>query len=205
MKSRIALIFITLMATSFSFAQSDLDQSQNATQTQFSQQQSSMKKPRVRVYDPISSEGFRVGLELPMLSADLKSGSSSISQKLDQVLGVSLGYAKLRIRELGWTTNLSYLDIKNNGASNALVRIDGNLAYAFNRNFNTKAGLNVSNLTKGDANAGVGFQAGLGVQMNKSVGIDLAYTQMNQTGTSSFGNSVNLTESGVELGLNGTF
>jgi hypothetical protein len=99
------------------------------------------------------------------------------------------------------------MDIKNEGSSTGLARIDGNLAYAFTSIVNVKGGLNISKFTKSetsDYNAGIGFQGGVGVQLTRNFGMDLGYTQMNQSGSSD-GVKVDLKEAGIEIGLNGTF
>lgn len=192
MKTKIALLLATAFVASTSFAQNT----------------STAKMP---TDDGISSKGFRVGIVKPMLEADIKASYQGQSfgnkEKLDEALGFSLGYASLPVQELGWTANATYMDIKNNGESTGLARIDGNLAYAFTSIINVKGGLNVSKLTKSESSkydAGIGFQGGVGVQLTKNFGLDLGYTQMNQSGSSD-GVKVDLKEAGVEIGLNGTF
>lgn len=173
----------------------------------FAQNTSTAKMPT----DGMSSKGFRIGIVKPMLEADIKASyqgqSFGAKEKLDEALGLSLGYASLPVQELGWTANATYMDIKNEGSSTGLARIDGNLAYAFTSIVNVKGGLNISKLTKSENSkydAGIGFQGGVGVQLTRNFGLDLGYTQMNQSGSSE-GVKVDLKEAGVEIGLNGTF
>lgn len=127
---------------------------------------------------------------------------------MDSALGLSLGYASLPVQELGWTSNFTYMDIKNEGTTTGAVRADGNLAYAFNKTANIKGGLNLSKLTSGSnsnkLNPALGFQSGLGVQLTKNFGLDVGYTEMNQSGSID-GVSVDLKEKGMEIGVNGTF
>lgn len=147
-----------------------------------------------------------------MLSADIKASyqgySASNSETLDSALGFSLGYASLPVQELGWTSNLTYMDIKNESATTGAVRLDGNLAYAFTQIANFKGGINFSKLTSGSnsskLNPGIGFQGGLGVQLTKNFGLDVGYTEMNQSGSID-GLQVDLKEKGMEIGVNGTF
>ena len=193
MKKKITVLLATVLVASTSFAQNT----------------STAKMP---TNDGISSKGIRIGIVKPMLDVDLKASyqgqSSSNKERLDDTLGFSLGYASLPVQKLGWTTNATYMDIKNEGSSTGLARIDGNLAYAFTSIINFKGGLNVSKLTSGEDhnkfNAGIGFQGGVGVQLTKNFGLDLGYTQMNQSGSFE-GLKVDLKEAGVEIGLNGTF
>ncbi len=178
--------------------------------TSFGQSSSPTK---VSVVDErISTSGFRVAIVKPMLSAEMKASykgfASASSETLDSALGLSLGYASLPFQELGWSSNFTHMDIKNNGTTTGLVRADGNLAYAFNKTVNIKGGLNLSKMTSGwnstRLNPVLGFQGGLGIQLTKNFGLDLGYTEMNQSGSidEAF---VELKEKGTEIGVIGTF
>ncbi|MBX7231332.1 MAG: hypothetical protein K1X29_04510 [Bdellovibrionales bacterium] len=191
MKTKITVLLATVLVASTSFAQNTL----------------TAKMP---TNDGISSKGFRIGVVKPMLEADYKLSYQGQHLEIEEnleALGFSLGYASLPVQELGWTTNATYMDIKSEGGSVGLARIDGNLAYAFTSIINVKGGLNVSKFTSREISkydAGIGFQGGVGVQITKNFGLDLGYTQMNQSDSVN-GVKVNLKESGVEIGLNGTF
>ena len=162
----------------------------------------------------ISARGLRLGIVKSILDMNIKgskNGSSASNQdKLDDSLGLSLGYVNLPVQQLGWTSNLTYLNIKEEGSNANLMRVDGNLAYAFTNTLNLKGGLNLAKFTSTDGgwaqnmDAAIGFQASLGVQITENFGLDVGFTQMNQSG--SLGDiSVNLRESGTELGLTATF
>lgn len=160
----------------------------------------------------ISSKGFRIGIVKPILELDLKvslgGASASDYTKVNDALGFSLGYASLPVQALGWTVNFAYMDLNTKESSADMVRVDGNLAYAFTDILSIKGGLNISKLTGKDSaddlNAGIGLQGSLGVQITRNFGIDIGYIQMNQSGTM-LGTDVDLKESGLELGLHGTF
>lgn len=163
--------------------------------------------------DGISSKGFRVGIVKPMLEAELKfsNGGRSFSTeptKIDDTLGLSLGYVNLPVQELGWTSNLSYMQLKNKGLDANLARLDGNVAYSFTQILNIKGGLNLSKFTSGEGvsklDPSIGFQGGLGVQLTRNFGLDIGYTNMNQSATVD-DVKVEAKESGIEIGLNGTF
>lgn len=159
-----------------------------------------------------SSQGLRLSLLKPSLSADFKASregrSLSTSEAISDSLGFGIGYASLPIQQLGWTSNLGYIEMKNNGVSVAVMRLDGNMAFAFNSIVNAKGGLNISKITKGDTDnkfaPAIGLQAGLGFQATKNFGIDIGYTQMNQTANLD-GVNVELKLSGLEIGVNATF
>lgn len=193
MKKQISMVLVTALLASTSFGQSSTAQAPVAE-------------------DGISSKGFRVALVKPMLSADITASrqgrSGSASGTLDSALGFSLGYASLPVQELGWTSNLTYMDIKDEGGTAGAVRLDGNLAYAFTPIANFKCGLNFSKLTSGTTfsslNPGIGFQGGLGIQITKNFGFDVGYTEMNQSGSID-GIQFDVKEKGMEIGVNGTF
>ncbi|WP_413586181.1 hypothetical protein [Bdellovibrio sp. HCB274] len=161
--------------------------------------------------ESFSSKGIRVGIVKPTLRVSSKASSANqsfhFSDDLDDAWGLSLGYASLPVQALGWTTNVTYLDMQSEGNSAGIVRVDGNFAYAFTNFINIKGGVNISKPTVSNSNEydpGIGFQGGFGIQLNKNFGIDLGYTEMNQSRTSG-SYSVDIVESGFEISLNGTF
>jgi len=188
------------------------------TSASFAQNTSTQKIP---TDDGISSKGFRISYVRPNLSYKIEVSGNGIpsfdfSGKLDETNGLSFGYASLPIQAIGWTSNATLLEIKNEGSSTQIGRLDGNLAYAFNKYVHTKGGLNLSKFVKSDnsdkLSAGVGFQGGLGLQMTKNLGLDVGYTEIRQSGKmTATGSSVSqdfnvdYKESGVEFGLTGTF
>lgn len=168
----------------------------------------------------ISSKGIRVSLIKPTLDMKAKAKYQGLSfeatGKPDSAWGVGIGYASLPVQELGWTTNLSMIEAKAERSSN-MVRVDGNLGCAFNKYVNLKAGLNATKFTSGDGvkdlNPGVGFQASLGLQLNRNVGIDVGYSESNVSGdtpVTSNGKEIGkanseLKLSGLEIALTATF
>lgn len=162
--------------------------------------------------DGYSAKGVRVSFLKPDLELKVKAtyeeSSFSGSNKLEDTLGVGVGYAFLPVQNLGWTTNFSYIQFKDSRDTAHFLRLDGNLAYTFTDVLNLKGGVNVSKIGgAGDADKitpGIGFQASLGVQATRNFGIDFGYTQMKQAGSDD-GIKWTLEEAGFELGLNGTF
>ncbi len=167
-----------------------------------------------------SSTGFRISLTKPVLDAKVKVKFSGFNFddniKMDSTNGFAIGYANLPIEELGWTTNLGFMETKKETSAN-IIRVDGNLAYTFNQYINLKGGLNIAKFTSGagvkELNEGVGLQTSIGLQMTKNIGVDIGYTQMNMAGkTPVTSNGVEVGKadyeiklSGIEIGLNGTF
>ncbi len=175
----------------------------------FSQESMTAKLPQD---ESVSSSGVRIALVSPFLRVDFKASyndqSFSSNQKLDSSFGLAAGYANLPIYQLGWTANFAYLNIQSEGTNVGLMRLDGNLGTAFSKMINAKAGLNVSKLVfasgVGDYNPGIGLQASIGLQFSKNMGLDLGYIYMAQS-ANSYGTRLDISESGPELGLTGTF
>lgn len=177
---------------------------------------SSTPKPMLQETAPTRT--FRVGLVRPLLDARVESsskyGSGTSTTSLSSTTGVSLGYASLPVRSLGWTTSAAFMEIVENSASAQLARADGNLAYAFNPVVSLKGGLNLSKFTKTEPltklDPNVGGQLGLGLQLGRSFAVDVGYTVMRQAGTLSFNGGADTVKvdyqlQGLEIGLNGTF
>jgi hypothetical protein len=151
----------------------------------------------------VSTQGVRVALLKPFLNRGITAEGRRIKiGDIKDSLGYAIGYAHLPIRELGFTTNLAYLAFWE--SEDSLVRLDGNLGYAFDEIVNFKGGLNGSQVTgfrEPRLGAALGIQAGVGFQINPLFGIDISYVMMRQTGSS----SVAMDESGFEFAVHGTF
>ncbi|MFS4460825.1 outer membrane beta-barrel protein [Bdellovibrio sp. HCB2-146] len=171
-------------------------------------QTSTMPMPR----SYISAEGIRVGLVKPMLDMELKmsvGGESSTGKaKVDDGIGVAVGYAYLPIQDLGWSASFVHSAGKIESLNIGISRIEGNLGLAFNEYCNIKGGINLSKLSGEEVfnkmGPGFGLQAGVGVQFTKNIGLDLNYLYLNQIGNI---DGVNLMskQTGFEVGVNGTF
>ena len=202
MKTNIIGFLVIAILASTSFAQ-------NKSTTQMQQDEG------------ISSKGLRVSIVRPNLDGKAKANynglSLDVSEKIDETLGIAIGYANLPVEEMGWTTNAAIMESKNNGTSANIARIDGSLAYAFNKYVNLKGGLNIIKFTSGkgvkDLNPGLGFQASAGLQITRNFGLDLGYVEMNASGKAPItynGQEIGKADSdikltGFEIALNGTF
>lgn len=162
-------------------------------------------------YGNSAAQGIRVSLVKSMLDAEVKASAGgqtfSVKDTLDQAHGLSVGYASLPVQAIGWTANVTYFEIKNDDSNGNIIRADGNAAYAISSLVNFKGGLNLSKMTgegTEDFKPAVGLQASVGFQITKNFGLDLGYTQMNQTADQD-GVDVKFKMSGFEVGVNGTF
>ncbi len=167
----------------------------------------------------ISSEGFRVTLVKSMLDVNStvsSSGSNSNSSlRIDDTTGFSLGYISLPAQSVGWFLDASYLELKAQNYTVPLGRVDGGMAYAFDRFVHIKGGLNLSQYTKKYGSLkyspGLGGMLALGLQFNQHFGLDIGYAEMHQTGTYNSTEASNTDFkvydkfAGLEVGLTGTF
>ncbi len=134
-----------------------------------------------------ATKGFRISVIRPELNA---SGSfviagdtlnaQIIDGKIEDALGLAIGYAYLPIMSIGWTSNLALIQMKSGGEKSDLGRADVGLAFALTSTFNFKAGVHAAKFTSGEImkqlDVGTGAQASFGIQINPFVAIDLGYT-----------------------------
>jgi hypothetical protein len=203
MKNKIGMAFIVALVASTGMAQNT-------------------SKTKAVADDSVSSRGFRVSFLKPTLDTKMTGKfmgqTAEGTSKPDSALGIAIGYASLPVQELGYTTNLALIEAKSGSSAN-IARIDGNLGYAFNPYVNLKGGLNAMKFTSGnglkDLDAGFGYQASLGFQLNKNAGIDIGYSELNTSGRvpvtlMSTGEEIGKAKidykmTGLEIGLNATF
>ena len=102
-----------------------------------------------------ASQGVRLSLMKPFLETRLDTefpgleGGTTKSRENETSFGLGVGYADLPIRDIGFTTNASYLFLDQDQAD-SILRLDGNLGYAFNSKLNLKGGVNVSKYFDGE-------------------------------------------------------
>jgi hypothetical protein len=147
-------------------------------------------------------DGFRISYVRPYLTLhareEFKGTNEAVISKseVDKSEGVSVGYAKLPAKEIGWDGAATFIQLREQGSYYPMARIGGNLGYMFTENFGLKAGGNVS----------FGYQAHGIIQFTKNFGADLGYTRMSQIGIfSKDGIKTDFTEDGFEFALTGTF
>lgn len=161
-----------------------------------------------------SLHGLRLTLFRPILKIEtgLKAEHlESMDNSIDEAWGAALGYAQLPPHGMAWTTNLAMLQAKDQRESVTGWRVDGNLGFAFNRQFHAKAGFNLSNFywdkIKKESPF-VGNQVSVGYQFSPHIGFEVAYVVMRQSATvttGSFTQNLDFTESGPEIAITGTY
>jgi hypothetical protein len=161
----------------------------------------------------VAAEGLRLGLVVPAWKAQFKAnflGQTFKSEKynFDNIVGIEAGYARLPVGNIGFIVNGTYANIHEENSDTGLARVEGNGAFAATQNLYFKAGVNISKIVTGeqasDWDPGFGFQAGLGFQMTKNLGAELAYSEMNQS-SSTKGVNVDMKLAGPEAAITGTF
>lgn len=174
-----------------------------------------------------ASHGIRVSLIRPtswaiqskLFFAGQETQSPEV--KVSDVYGAALGYAFLPANQFGFTTNAAFIEAKTEEDSIQLARLDANLAYSLGDSFSIKAGINLSHIAKSGASSdsinwtpSLAYQAGIGLQLTKNIGLDVMHTIMKQKGEYSFKQTasaptskaeIEVQESGLEVALHATF
>ena len=135
-------------------------------------------------------------LELEKDSDEIEYGSNK--EDLNTNAQFSIGYTDIKIGQIGFMGEFSYLQINTDSDESDVsnTRLSGSATYGINENIYTFGGLNISKYnvdTSGDLNesttdydAGVGYQLGLGAQVNKNLAIEVAYVSLRSTMSSSY-------------------
>lgn len=181
-----------------------------------SQSEIRAESSKVRPAAKRKSSGFRVGVvatKLDFTSERSENGviGSDVRERgeLGNGYGVSVGYAELPVKQLGYTLGVTVteVDMKDTPKNLTIGRAEANLALAFSPRAYAKAGLNVSkflNKDGRDVNADIGTQFGIGVNAVANVGVELNYVTTKQQ--DQFGpERLALDEQGLEVGVTATF
>lgn len=202
----ISTLFLVAAMSSVSFAQ-------------FSNSNTSTYKPES------AAKGVKVSLLLPVLTAKSKftetfeengitvTDSEKSSSNDFSAVGFALGYTNLPVQSLGFVGQLAYVSVNPDDSEINLdmLRFEGNVGFAFNQMFYLKGGVNLPTILTKELKGldeEIGFQAGLGIQINENLGLEFNYSVMNfetqdSDDNSSFKSELEL--SGLEIGLTGTF
>jgi len=153
------------------------------------------------------SKGFRVEFIKSFSdgSLTLKDGSSSdrASGDLDHKFGIGFGYANIGLNEPGFIAHIIFNQFNETAES---IRFEGNGTYGFSEYIYFQGGLNLNKFTKGPTklDAGIGFQFGIGVQLNEQFGLNFSYVKINNA-VSIDGVKAEFEAQGLELNLHATF
>ncbi len=151
---------------------------------------------------PVST-GFRVSLLKPSLT--VQNPSENSNSQLENSLGISLGYIDMPIDDFGWSASFAYLSGETARLATGLQRLDMNVGYALNRIFSLRGGFNLSTISRqgfARLTPSGGLQLIASAQIHRNLSIDVGYLNMNQGLPE---NLKVLNESGLELGVAGTF
>lgn len=140
--------------------------------------------------DSSLTKGFRLGILKPFYSTSVEIGlgndedvffQDTEDPGVDYSNGLKFGYAYLPVKTLGYIADFDFLEISMSDKSANLVRLAGNVAYAFTSQFNVHAGFNRTDLVSKGASkwdAGSGTQIGVGYQFTRHMGIEFNYSAM---------------------------
>ena len=151
------------------------------------------------------SHGMRISLLKSFFDGKLKDDNGNqASGDVDTDFSFGIGYADINRNDIGYTTNLFITKFEESASS---IRLDGNITYGFNQFVYGIGGLNINHFVDGldaDSSPSLGFQLGLGTQINRNFGLNLLYTELNNNIEGTF-EDLSLKINGIELGLNATF
>lgn len=207
MSIRYVSLFVSLFA-SISFAQTSVNTTKMNTFTKPSDSDASGF--RLGYSRPLYSAGTDVTFNSPGLTAD--TGTLSV----DHANVLTFGYAYLPVRSLGYIADFNYMEVRVDGRSANLVRLQGSGAIAINPMINFHAGLNVADLVSKGASqwdrGALGVQAGLGIQLTRRFAFEVNYSETNLTSHQSFEGAmpgltanIDLKVRGYDLSFLGTF
>jgi len=147
------------------------------------------------------AKGIRLSLSQSTL--ELEKDSDEIeyaSNKEDLITNAqfSIGYTDIKIGEVGFMGEFSYLQIDTDSdeADVSNTRFSGNATYGMNENVYFFGGLNISKYNVDSSgttaeeqeivnyDAGVGYQLGVGAQVNKNLSLEVAYISLRSTRSS---------------------
>lgn len=171
----------------------------------------------------LKTSGFRFGYSRPLYAAGIdvslnfdagpvETGDLTV----DYANVLTFGYEYLPIQSIGYIADLNYMEVRLDGRSANLARIQGSGAFKFNTLINLHAGLNISDLVSKGASqwdrSSPGMQAGLGFQLTRNFALEVNYSETKLTNRMSFeafmpgaAADVDLKIRGYDLNFIGTF
>ncbi len=160
------------------------------------------------------NDGMRLAYIQSFLSHDLGAAFNSSGRSRESVdaSGVSWGYSQIPNRGWGWNANVNLMELSP--GSTLLARVDGSVAYAFNKYIHVRSGLNISRfIADREYTPGLGGQIVFGFQIYNNLSLDVGYLELHQSTVLSWRENdgtfnerkVNDKISGLEWGLAWTF
>ncbi|MDA8793405.1 porin family protein [Bacteriovoracaceae bacterium] len=160
-----------------------------------------------------TSKGFRIGLNQANLdgrftiSSDNELYSSSIEDDVEHQYGINVGYVNIGLLRPGFMGHITHTQFTQDIES---IRLTANGTFSFHENIYAYAGMNIhrytNELTSTILDPGVGYQAGLGIQINETFGLDISYLVLRNKGSDpDFEVDYELELEGLEATLHVTF
>lgn len=155
--------------------------------------------------------GLRVTFVIPAwnTNADRSGGGedkASSSSSASSAFGLFVGGADIPVQKLGWLGGATLVKATVDKDDYTLLRAEMNMTWGFTKQVYTRWGANLHKITQSpfDLDGNVGLQTAAGLQLNRTLGAELALVYMSQKGSKG-GFSYDTRETGLELGITGTF
>jgi hypothetical protein len=179
-----------------------------------------------RVSIGTSNPDFRMDYEM---TTDLPGYEKLSDDNVTNVAGtnISIGYQKIAPKAWGYSALVNRTNVSNSGGTIQYVGLEGNATYGITEKAYTTFGLNLGKFSNDnepesdseneyikmeDFNTAVGVQAAIGYQIMKNLSAELKYITKTSTYEDSITTSsykadrrLEITLSGIELGITGTF
>ena len=219
LSTMVSVIVLSLMISSIGFAKTT---PLNKTITSKNSSKFDIRIPMKKMLKKLNN-GFRIGIAQGSLDYNLRSRRGLNSgQNFDQSINensrtkfqIHAGWERVRIKEIGYSTFLTYQDIETKDAlekteSYRNYRVSGNATYGLDKQIYTFGGLNYgawygTDEIESSLNAGIGYQLGMGFKFHKRAILELEYLTLRNEGSNS-GTNLNLEAKGIMLKLNTPF
>lgn len=141
---------------------------------------------------------IRVDLTIPKKNGTAQSGSEG--------LGLFVGYADIPTHDFGFIGGATWSKTVVTREIFQVVRLESNMTYGLHKQVFAKWGAHVHKFveTPIDLGSNFGLQAGLGFQVNRTLGAEFTAVYMKQSGGEK-GVAYDAKTTGFELGVTGTF
>lgn len=158
-------------------------------------------------------KGLRLGIATGTLETNIKAKANGVDKSVndtDQVnYQLQVGYEVIKNKARGFSVYGIYQDIKNVSFSkenSRNMRLAGNITYGLNSKAYTFGGLNYSKYygskeVENDFNAGIGFQAGIGLKLHERANLEIEYLSLQNEGRND-GINYDMSAKGLMIKLN---
>ncbi len=203
------LLVIMLMASTAVFS---------ATTTNVSNQSNFDIRVPVKNWIKKMNDGFRFGIGKGSLNVNARIRKNTGQNfKVDESANdinstnfqLHIGHERIRTQEIGYSTFLIYQDIESDDENVRNIRLSGNGTYGLTKQAFVYGGLNYgkwygSGEIEDTYEAGIGYQAGIGLILHKKATLEVEYLTLLNEGSDN-GFNIDLEAKGVMMKINTPF